>query len=68
MPLAACGTAVNNSPSPSGPVDKLGCYTRTPAAFGSIVLTVRNAHVQTGEGEPCAEANRLGAALLRSLP
>lgn len=48
--------------------NKLGCYTGTPAAFGSIVLTVRNAHVQTGEGEPCAEANRLGAALLRSLP
>ncbi|MDN2495756.1 DUF3558 domain-containing protein [Nocardia nova] len=47
--------------------NKLGCYTGTPAAFGSIVLTVRNAHVQTGEGEPCAEANRLGAALLRSL-
>ena len=48
--------------------NKLGCYTGTPATFGSIVLTVRNAHVQTGEGEPCAEANRLGAALLRSLP
>ncbi|MEU6587435.1 hypothetical protein [Nocardia sp. NPDC046763] len=48
--------------------NKLGCYTGTPAAFGSIVFTVRNAVVQAGEGEPCAEANRLGAALFRSLP
>ncbi|MGW4124704.1 DUF3558 family protein [Nocardia sp. NPDC004711] len=48
--------------------NKLGCYVATSAPFGSVVFTVRNVRVQTGEGEPCAEANRLGAALTRSLP
>ncbi|RDI68471.1 DUF3558 family protein [Nocardia pseudobrasiliensis] len=47
---------------------KLGCYAGTPAAFGSIVFTVRNDRTQSGEAEPCAIANRLGAALFRSLP
>ncbi|MCM6774333.1 DUF3558 domain-containing protein [Nocardia sp. CDC159] len=48
--------------------DKLGCYVGTPAAFGSIVFTVRNDRPRSGEAEPCAVANRLGAALFRSLP
>ncbi|MFE3261789.1 DUF3558 family protein [Nocardia sp. NPDC059091] len=48
--------------------NKLGCYVATSAPFGSVVFTVRNVRVQTGDGEPCAEANRLGAALTRSLP
>ncbi len=48
--------------------NKLGCYTGTPAAFGGIVFTVRNDRPRGGEAEPCAVANRLGAALFRSLP
>ncbi|MEV6392914.1 DUF3558 family protein [Nocardia xishanensis] len=47
---------------------KLGCYIGTPATFGSIVFTVRNTRIQTDVGDPCADANHLGAALFRSLP
>jgi hypothetical protein len=49
-------------------VHKLGCDIGTPAAFGSIVFAVRNIRVQTDVGDPCADANHLGAALFRSLP
>ncbi|MFJ9364427.1 DUF3558 family protein [Nocardia sp. NPDC101769] len=47
---------------------KQGCYVGTPAAFGSIEFLVHNTRVQTDVGDPCADANRVGAALFRSLP
>ncbi|WP_084488628.1 DUF3558 family protein [Nocardia niwae] len=47
---------------------KLGCEVGTPAAYGSIVFAVRNTRIQTDVGDPCADVNRVGAALFRSLP
>ncbi|MCP2290399.1 Protein of unknown function (DUF3558) [Nocardia amikacinitolerans] len=44
------------------------CDIGTPAEYGSIVFAVRNIRVQTDVGNPCQDANRLGAALFRSLP
>ncbi|MET9287986.1 DUF3558 family protein [Nocardia beijingensis] len=49
-------------------VHRLGCDVGTPAAFGSIVFAVRNTRIQTDVGDPCADANRVGAGLFRSLP
>ncbi|WP_194852738.1 DUF3558 family protein [Nocardia sp. SYP-A9097] len=47
---------------------KLGCLIVTPASFGSIVFTVRNTRVQTDYGDPCGDAQRVGAKLFKSLP
>lgn len=46
----------------------LGCYVGTPAAFGSIVFTVRNTTPQKDASQACANANRLAAKLFTSLP
>ncbi len=47
---------------------KLTCDVGTPAAFGSIVFAVRNIRVQTDVGDPCSDANVVGARPFRSLP
>ncbi|MFX0577026.1 DUF3558 family protein [Nocardia nepalensis] len=47
---------------------KQGCYVGTAAAFGSIEFLVHNTRVQTDVGDPCADANRVGATLFKSLP
>ncbi|MFI6868499.1 DUF3558 family protein [Nocardia sp. NPDC050406] len=47
---------------------KLSCDIGTPADFGSIVFAVRNIRVQTDVGNPCQDANRVGARLFNSLP
>ncbi|MFE3262433.1 hypothetical protein ACFXPS_44010 [Nocardia sp. NPDC059091] len=48
--------------------NKIGCYVATPAAFGSIVFTVRKTGVRADAGDACLYANRVGAALTNSLP
>ncbi|MBL1076001.1 DUF3558 domain-containing protein [Nocardia sp. 2] len=47
---------------------KVGCHIATPSATGSIVFTVRNTRVATDYGEPCNDAQRVGAGLFNSLP
>ncbi|WP_083894716.1 DUF3558 family protein, partial [Nocardia tenerifensis] len=44
------------------------CNVATPAPYGSTEFAVRTTKVQTDDFDSCADANKLGAALFRSLP
>ncbi len=47
---------------------KRTCNIGTPAPFGSTELAVRTTKIQTDAFDSCADVQRMGAALLTSLP